>query len=65
MNSTIRFKDILDRNVVKLNSNIYVDKKNFFNTKKTTEMPKKIKSAINTPKNSNTIKMKSPKKVMK
>ena len=35
-NSTIRFKDIIDRNVVKLNSNVYMDKKNFFNTAKKT-----------------------------
>lgn len=43
-----------------------MDKKNFFNTaKKTNEFPKKIKSAINTPKNTSTIKMKSPKKVLK
>jgi hypothetical protein len=33
-NSTIRFKEIIDRNVVKLNSNVYMDKKNFFNTVK-------------------------------
>ncbi len=35
-NSTIRFKEILDRNVVKLNSNVYMDKKNFFNNPKKT-----------------------------
>lgn len=56
----------MDRNIVKLSSNVYMDKKNMFTTaKKTTEFPKKIKSAINTPKNSTTIKMKSPKKIMK
>jgi hypothetical protein len=65
-NSTIRFKEIIDRNVVKLNSNVYMDKKNIFTTsKKTNEFPKKIKSALNTPKNSSTIKLKSPKKLMK
>jgi hypothetical protein len=65
-NSTIRFKEIVDRNVVKLNSNVYMDKKNIFNTsKKTNDFPKKIKSALNTPKNSSTIKLKSPKKLMK
>jgi hypothetical protein len=35
-NSTIRFKEIIDRNVVKLNSNVYMDKKTFFNTAKKT-----------------------------
>ena len=65
-NSTIRFKEIMDRNVIKLNSNIYMDKKNFLNTaKKTNEFPKKIKSAVNTPKNSSALKMKSPKKMTK
>ena len=65
-NSTIRFKEILDRNVVKLNSNVYMDKKNFFNNaKKTNQFPKKIKSALNTPKNSSTVKVKSPKKLMR
>jgi len=33
-NSTIRFKDIMDKNMVKLNSNVYIDKKNFFPQKK-------------------------------
>jgi hypothetical protein len=43
-----------------------MDKKNFITTaSKTNTFPKKIKSAINTPKNSSTIKMKSPKKLMK
>ena len=35
-NSTIRFKEIIDRNVVKLNSNLYMDKKNIFTTVKKT-----------------------------
>jgi hypothetical protein len=49
-NSTIRFKDIMDKNMVKLNSNIYIDKKNFFPQKKMlNESTKKIKSAFMTP----------------
>lgn len=35
-NSTIRFKEIIDRDVLKLNSNVYMDKKNFLNTAKKT-----------------------------
>ena len=35
-NSTIRFKEIIDRNVVKLNSNLFMDKKNIFTTVKKT-----------------------------
>ena len=49
-NSTIRFKDIMDKNMVKLNSNIYIDKKkNFPQKKMLNESTKKIKSAFMTP----------------
>ncbi len=34
--SSIRFKDIMDKNIVKLNSNVYLDTKNFFTAAKKT-----------------------------
>jgi hypothetical protein len=53
--------------MIKLNSNIIVEKNNFFHGQKksTNDLNKKIKSAINTPKNSMQTKIKSPKKIMK
>lgn len=65
-NSSIKFKEVIDRNIIKINPHIYLDTNNFFTTtqKKHNDMSKKIKSAINTPKNSSVnMKVKSPSKM--
>lgn len=55
----------MDKNNVKMPSNLCMDRTNYMPIKKVSETHKKIKSALMTPQNVNTIKMKSPKKVLK